>query len=342
MVERARAVVGGALFLGLLCSACSMSAPTNRLDGGSDSVSSAAEYAAALCKLVTPCCAAAQRSSDDARCRSALDLSAYDAALASRLGFDADSARKCLTQLSGVTDFCADPDGVVTSIAACGHIYPGAKTAQPSDAAVGSLQPGEACKQDGDCAPANDGVVRCVSSRNGSSFSYQCQVQVAGKLGDGPCSATTDATGYAAESETAGLDAGVPAARTIACDHTSGAACDFATHRCVALGALGQACVADLQCVDAAYCDCGGGSLCSPGSATCTARRVAGASCTPPFVYHQCLKTDYCDAQSSTCKALLEAGQPCTESSACTTRLCAGHVCVTRGQAFLGIACSPP
>jgi hypothetical protein len=342
MVERARAVAKTALFVGALCSACSMSrGSATGLDGGSGAVSSAAEYAAALCQLLTPCCAVAEQSSDVTRCRSALDISAYDAALVSQLRFDADNARQCLTQLSGASNLCVDPDLVFESIAACGHVYSGGKTAQPSDAGVGSLQPGDVCTRDADCAPANDGVARCVARSNGSDFTFQCQVQVTGKLGDGPCSATADATTHVVAAESAGLDAGIPAARTIVCDYTSGAACDFTTHRCVALGAIGQACVTDLQCVDAAYCECAGGSPCSPGSATCTARRAPSASCTPPSAYHECLKTGYCDPHSSTCRVQLEVGQSCKESSACLSRLCAGNVCVIKGHELLGVACRP-
>jgi hypothetical protein len=338
MVDALRSFAASMVAFGLVCTACgTKSAASKGVDAGSsDGGPSAQDYATAVCKLLTRCCATLHRSNNFPRCRSALDLSVYDAAVVSNLKFSPENARACLAQLSSVPDLCADPDAVTLTIPACTRVYLGAKAEHVSDAGPAMVRPGRACLSSADCAPASEGKVACVGSAGASI----CQVQSPGKPGDGPCSSTVDRFGHTVETQVAGRDAGLPAVQTVACEHDRGAACDFATQKCVALADIGQPCVDDLDCVDAAYCDCVSGSPCTLTTKLCVARSSTGASCTLPGPYHQCPTDDYCDDATNTCKAQMEVGQPCTKSPQCRSRLCAANICATQGQPWLDIACN--
>jgi hypothetical protein len=58
----------------------------------------------------------------------------------------------------------------------------------PAFGQTGTLAPGAPCGSDNDCAPSSEGRVACFNA----DVTRNCQVQIRGKAGDGPCVWTVD------------------------------------------------------------------------------------------------------------------------------------------------------
>jgi hypothetical protein len=99
------------------------------------------------------------------------------------------------------------------------------------------------------------------------------------------------------------------------CDRAAGLRCDEA-RSCVALGAVGEDCFSDSDCVTSAYCD---------PDTHCAARIADGQDCSAPSA--ECVAGDYCTTDAPHCTALLAANAACTAGSQCVSGVCANNAC---------------
>jgi hypothetical protein len=88
---------------------------------------------------------------------------------------------------------------------------------------------------------------------------------------------------------------------------------------CVPLGAVGDACAGNYQCVD--------GSACIQG--VCSARIELGEFCSADAVGNPCVSGAYCDGLR--CVAQVELAEACTVPEACASGSCLGDVCTVPG-----------
>jgi hypothetical protein len=289
---RCRALGAALLLTAVACSSKS---------GGNES-----SFVQQFCALVTPCCAAAGLSTTGDQC----DLLATTATSGS--GYSESTAQACLSaaqaeQTAGT--FCTTLGG---DIGSCTQVF---------QQGSGSVQPGQPCQEDADCAPAAGGGAACfdvgVVEDAGASTGAVCVQTTAGQAGQGPCIGTQegDVTSYAWT--------GTGAAPTTAyvCSIATGSYCDAASQKCVALAAVGQPCTSDSTCVTSAYCN---SSTVSP---VCATRLADGSSCaTAPTA---CLTTSACNPVTNVCQALIAAGGACESDVECASGSCVADTCAS-------------
>lgn len=282
-----------AVFLAVFVLGCS---------SGSSGDSPQNTFVAQVCEQYMPCCAKAGKPSDGAQCR------ALYGAFAASSTYDAAAADRCLAEIkvqAGTSpSFCED--GMSSSkVPSCAAVF---KTATS-----GTRKPGETCNEDSECAPSTEGKVDCRSVFVASATIKKCQVQVAGKAGDGPCLGTVDGnlTSYNSSGDTDVLPRGY------LCDVKDGLRCDSTTDKCVAIAKTGEACAStgSYSCTKDAYCD---GKL-------CVTKKAAGAAC--DTFSDQCAEGTYCDSTTKACTTSLPVGAKCTSSSQCVTRSCSNGAC---------------
>ncbi len=88
---------------------------------------------------------------------------------------------------------------------------------------------------------------------------------------------------------------------------------------CAPLGAVGEACSGNYQCVEGAACIQG----------VCSARIEVGEFCSADAVGNPCVNGAYCDGLR--CIAQVALGESCTAPEACTSGSCLGDVCTVPG-----------
>lgn len=282
------------------------------------------EFAAQYCALVDPCCTAAGVGS---QCAGLLAGAAFEGP------FDATAAAACLEALrqrQAGPDFCG-------GLAVVRNVYNSWAVA-PECAAVfathqiGSTPPGEVCTADSACAPGPNGGAVCVYDifRGTSDFSKKTCVQITATVSDGPCIGTGDAT---SGSFTGTADA---PAQGVFCDKSKGVICDDATHRCVPVHGLGEACQSTVECDDVTqYCNF------AVGTPTCAARLPIGATCVG-MGFGECDGKGYCNDTTKQCTAPKAPGAVCTSSNSigpeCLAGYCNNGICPSQ----LGQVCLPP
>jgi hypothetical protein len=290
-----------------------------------DQSANASEWAAKFCDLLGPCCAKYDLPTDGEICRRLYSLP---------YGFDAAMGDACLREMKAAQsnpDFCASGNKVAPS---CAKVYP---TSGPTP---GTKKPGEACSNDGDCATSTLGKVTCASKTDATTHvtTSVCQVAVAGKEGDGPCTATVDGN----VTYGSGSSASMPPAQVIVCDVKDGVFCPSTSSTgpaptCTRPADVGSACVdsfGGFSCVKGAYC--------SGSPATCKARLALGATC--ETFGSNCIEGAYCDETSLKCTSQLAEGAACTTSEQCSTHSCTNKKCAKPDLSGFGylLICGPP
>jgi hypothetical protein len=288
-----------ALLVGVACSSKSGG-------GGASSATTASAFGAQFCQLLEPCCAAAGLSTAGTICQ------IYTQTTASEGTYDAANGQACLAgsqQESSAGTFCTT---LGSDIPACAQVFTPAQ---------GTVQPGQPCQQDSDCAVAAGGGAICflaVAIGDGGSAQTQTCVQTQpGTAGQGPCIGEVEATGTVAS----WTGSGSPPAQAYLCATSASLTCSSTTQQCTPLAALGQPCTQDTDCVTGAYCTTGSSGT----NLVCTADLADGASCA--FAVDGCLPTSYCDPATTTCTATLPDGSACTSDQQCSSYVCTNDSC---------------
>jgi len=102
-----------------------------------------------------------------------------------------------------------------------------------------------------------------------------------------------------------------------ACYYSDGYRCFGGS--CVPLGAMGEACSGNYQCVEGAACIQG----------VCSARIELDQFCSADAVGNPCVSGAYCDGLR--CIAQVDLGESCTAPEACMSGSCLGDVCTVPG-----------
>jgi hypothetical protein len=201
-----------------------------------------ADYAAAYCDNLGPCCAADGYPYDAAACRQLQEKLLVATYPDQGYALDATAAAACIAAVHDVAASCVIPTTSPT-LAECHGVL----------TALGTAQPGDACTTLTDCDPSAGIMVWC----NGGT----CAAVAESPLGDqcatpGPIFYACDAaTGYCANGICVAKKAtGQPC---ISGQCATASFCPSKTLKCKALIAVGDACdPVDLDgCIDSAYCD---------------------------------------------------------------------------------------
>lgn len=284
----------------------------------SGDTSTASGFGQQFCQLLEPCCADAGLSTSGTLCQ------AFVSEAASKGTYNASAGQACITALQGASKsptFCTNFGG---NLPQCNDVF---------GTGGGAAGPGQACTTDSDCAKAAGGGAICFTQFSfgdgGTSSTGTCVQTQKGAAGQGPCIATVQGqvTSYQ-------WTAGTPPSMGYTCDTADGVSCDATTHKCTSLASTGQACQSDQDCVTSDYCSFGG----STGGSSCQPRAAVGAACGGASGA-QCVTTATCDPSSSTCKALLPDGSPCTGGDVCQSAICANGKCGSSGNLGLALLC---
>jgi hypothetical protein len=280
--------------------------------GGSGTATGKDDFIAKYCAEFSPCCAKAGRPTDGAACRAVLGALAPP-------NYDPAAANECLTEVHAAASsptFCDNSSNA--SGPSCNKVF---------SAAGGTLQPGEPCTQDQECAPSAEGKAACATLFKNGTEIRKCQVQIAGKPGDSPCAGTVD--GNITYFNGSGTATDIPP-RAYLCDVAMGVYCDSTSGGCIAIGQIGDTCSGggSYVCVKAAYCD--------STMRTCVARKVVGDSCNA--FSDQCSAGNYCDEVTLKCTVTLAEGAACTSSRACASGSCVNSKCAKSGSNDFGLA----
>lgn len=261
-----------------------------------------------ICESMSPCCSKAGRTANVTQCKAF-----YTVVIGSTSSFDPAKASDCLAEVKAGGDAICNDD--FSGARSCKHVFD----------STGTAALGATCKSDSDCAPSAEGSVECASSYSGGKTTHACQLQIVGKVGDGPCVGTID--GSSSSSYSSGSDEGIPT-RAYLCDVGQGAFCKSSSHKCEKIASVGGACSGfdSHQCDKSAYCD--------TTNAKCVARKAVGQACSS---WDQCADGAYCDMDAAACKAKVAEGASCSTSSECLSDNCSSGKC--GGSPILQIAC---
>jgi len=260
----------------------------------SDGASNKNEFIASLCAEFADCCAAAGLPADGAQCR------AFYGAFAPAGSYDQASASACLQEIRAQGSAKCDMASGETP--SCEKVF----------ASGGTAEPGDACEDDADCAPSDEGETECVSEFVGDASIQQCQVRVPGVEGSSPCVGTVDGNIIFGS----GGDETIPT-KGYLCNTADGLTCDSQSGACEALGAVGEPCSGGLYaCVQTAYCDFGAG--------VCQQRLALGEACAGD---DECQASAYCEPSDSTCAARRAVGEACMTNAECVSDNCTNQTC---------------
>lgn len=271
---------------------------------GGGEASTASEFAASYCGLLKPCCAMAGLPTDGQQCQALIGF--FGA------GYQADKGKACLDEMRAASqrsDFCESAN---TNSATCDAVFV---------TATGKKKPGEACEDDDECAPSGEGDVECATEFVGNAQIRKCQVQVRGKEGDGPCSATVDGN----ITFGGGGSANDVPAKTFTCHVADGLSCSSQTGKCTKIAPVGGACTSSFQsyaCVDAAFCD--------STKMMCVAKLAVGSPCS---LGSTCVDAAYCDDSNDTCVARRADAATCDDDEQCQSDNCVNGKCAKDSSA---------
>ena len=250
------------------------------------------------CYAIAPCCAGIGYRYDAATCRSVY------AALAKvndtqAIQFDPAAAAACLKAFQ-------------SNIPACGAKGP----SECSSVYAGTLQPGTACSNDGECRQPAGAKAECDVTDS------VCVTLTQGKLGDAcdqTCMSAAEAAGVAFCSMAMVTQYPNAPYAHVACDRAAGLTCSVTSAHCEALSIVGAACTSDSTCVVGAYCETAGTT-----SGTCKSRPAVGQPC--GSTAQQCAMGAYCDSQL-VCRARKAQGESCASSTECLGTCNASGTC---------------
>jgi len=266
------------------------------------------KFADSYCAEVAKCCGLAGLPADGKMCHQWMAFAAAGGS------YNASAGDACLAEMNAEVSagtFCADLNSSGT---ACDTVF--------GTGSSGNKKPGETCSFDSDCAKSSQGDVLCAYLSTGSASINKCQLEIPGKAGDSPCVATKDGdfTSFYTPSNATDL-----LAQGYVCDVANGVTCQDGT--CVALTALGGACLISTECVRSAYC--------SYPQDVCTTKIAAGGACTG-IAGSECVDSAFCDTAALVCKAKLANGATCTSSLQCQSDYCSNGTC--QGNSDLGMS----
>lgn len=276
--------------------------------GGGTATSSA--FVGEYCGLIAPiCCAKVGRPTDGTSCQ------AFWNASVGRSTYDPAKGAQCITELRAVKDdprFCDDMN---TLAPACELM---------TDNATGSIQPGEVCTAESDCAPNPEGDVQCVYGKKGTENVRTCQVQKRGSEGSTPCIETDDDSGSKTRP-------GETPPSGFICHKAAGLYCDEVSGACAKAKPAGATCATAFEC--AREHSCNSQKQCAPFAAV-------GADCTAGI---QCVSTARCDTTTKKCIETLKDGSDCSSNESCASKSCVNGKCELNGLADLAytIMCGP-
>lgn len=264
-------------------------------DSDSNGASNKDEFISQLCAEFSDCCREAGRPADGAQCR------AFYGAFAPAGGFDQAKANACLAEVRAQGDDKCDTAAGGTP--SCDQVF---------SSVAGTAEPGEACEDDDDCAPSDEGEVECETQFIDSATVQQCQVRLPGVEGSSPCVGTVDGSVIFGSG---GGDTIPP--KGYLCNLADGLSCDSESGACQALGAVGEPCAGGFySCVAEAYCNFSEG--------VCVARSGLAAPCTSD---DQCQASAFCDPSSETCAERHAIGEACTMNAECVSDSCTNQKC---------------
>jgi len=246
-------------------------------------------YVGAVCDNIGGCCQNAGFAYDAQGCKTLGNQEFGSKFDANQPGvvYDADAAGACVAAIQKAASTCSGLDMGIAS--ACANIL------------KGTLQDGESCTSDAQCAAPPGGDAYCEVPLDAPSG--VCVVHARGKAGD-PCGATcTEHSDGSSECGSSSTSTG-----NATCYTNDGLYCD---QTCKPVIAVGQPCEFE-GCAMGAYC----------GNGFCTAYPAVGEACGQGYL---CAEGAFC--QGTTCQALLADGQACESGDQCKSGHCAGTVC---------------
>lgn len=279
--------------------------------GGGEPVALEA-FTETYCDILKPCCAQANLPSTGAQCR------AFIGAFGSAQKYDPQAGGDCLAETRAAVQ--AGKCGSATlNTPACDRVFA---------ATGGTKQPGEACTEDGDCAPSPEGNVDCTSSYSPGAETRQCQVRIKGKEGDNPCVGTVEG-GVTIYYGSGNTSPAIPP-RGYLCHVDEGLFCDSSTRACTRIKNVGAPCTGQPshECVATAYCD--------TVSKACAERKPVGAACTS-ILHPQCVEGAYCHETMRTCALQGDVGAACTRREQCRIGPCVNGKCEKGSSSDLGL-----
>ncbi|MEI9938218.1 MAG: hypothetical protein WDO69_13440 [Pseudomonadota bacterium] len=218
----------------------------------------AEQLADAACESIEDCCTSATIPFDLGTCRaiaSAYLQKGVDATIQSAVRYDPSAAGACVTAYRRHFKGCVETR--IDSSDSCGRMF------------VGTVELGDTCTGNDDCAPSADGRGHCALDSDQEDAQAVCvaapsvDLLARGQQGE-PCSATCGGDGDCA----AGVSAGSEPSTT-ACFADDGLQCDSDAHICQPLAMLGEACNS-APCVVGAFCT---------EAKVCATKKPDGAAC---------------------------------------------------------------
>lgn len=182
---------------------------------------------------------------------------------------------------------------------------------------AGTKAPGEVCKDSDECAASTEGTVSCSF---GASDKRACQVELEGAAGSTPCVATRVGDAKVGTGSSTSSDGGASQtpSRGYVCDVAKGIFCGE-SGACETIQEVGGACpqLGNIGCVKSAFCN--------GQTSKCEARGAIGASCRSSL--EACADGAHCDQTSRVCVANLGPGAPCKSSLECSSNRCSNDTC---------------
>jgi hypothetical protein len=273
-----------------------------------------AQFAAALCDGVGPCCIAANVPYTASLCQSNALLSASNLLSESsspNQAYNSVGAGCCLSAVKQELAACQNFDNVVE--AACQGIF------------VGTLLAGSACMRSADCAPPGYCKIALGAPDGGTCSNDGGSNEPEGKVGD-PCVGDCMASGGAIECTIAPSASGTTVTGSY-CFQADGLYCASGPKVCTQFGLLGAAC---------SFGTCSAGEYCN-GAGTCAAQTDSGP-CTDGGS-DACSSQSYCLAGQ--CSAKKPDGAACLATEECSGNICDGGDGLNMGSCARETAARP-
>jgi len=215
-------------------------------------------YARAFCEPLQGCCRAASATHDERACIAAMmrDAESLIRVRGMYTLYDGRQARVCVERVRTVVTTCLMlPASLPDWAGAC-------KTVR-----VGTRVPGEICTHESDCAPSEQGTVRCIGAQL-SSTETSCVVDRPGRENE-LCGVPSDVNTPRAEYHAACVD-------DLFCDN----------NRCVPAVANGAVCRNHRECLKASWCRPPEATAPPPSISRCEPEQPLGADC--GFIDDEC------------------------------------------------------
>jgi hypothetical protein len=239
-------------------------------------------FAKAYCGLVSSCC---QMQTEECA------LLVEGSALESGYRYDQTAGQTCLAAMAMAQGNACQT--VPFALSACSGIF----------SPPGQTAAGQPCSQNADCSAPDGGTSLCAFVSDpvdgGTTTTGTCSQQLRGSLGQ-TCSATVTSDGAA------GYLVPPQSTQTV-CYVTDGLWCPASMQQCIPLGATGQACEVDDDCVAGDYCP----------MKACAPRIATGGPCDPNANEPGCVTNSNCNPTSGTCVPTLPTGTACTLDAEC-------------------------